>query len=373
MLNISESYTAIRKWVRRQKLRTQHNTTLDAYRKGLFQLKGSIGIGDALEEGILDPQYLHGPYLMRMMPYLDERVWNAWNESSQHRLEAYTYFYDCNAEQLERRFSSIYQTLLPFEAMIEIANQSDSVPLLRWLHELNNPWRPIEWQPAQLLGEHGRVSQWALNTFDTLGISQSHAESLAIHFLCDAQNSPPQNSQQIDWMHSVGKKAFTVAGWSNSRGKQKIMRTHLTRVLDTLLPPEQWNWKRRWEEIGKNMPLAISISSKDSAQARLSACQGAMMAALLHEAPISIQMILCGFKRAHHPDEPSEGNPDAQFIRNHFFAEDPPGAAVSPILSAAFLFIESVDPDVEVGFMLDQLTRDPNATIETFSLDSIAL
>ena len=373
MLNLSESYASIRKWIHRRQLRSLHKETLAKYVEGEYDFAGAtIGIGDALDEGILDPQYLQGYKLVRIAPDLDERVWKAWHDSSVSRLEAYKHVYGADVKTLEKNFDSAYKSLMPFEALIQFANTKGSLDLLKWLHALEKPWRPIDWRPAQLVGEHRHIGEWALDTFKKLHLSRGHAQSLARHLLWDEQRNPPQ-TQQPKWMRMLPKRTFTQVGWSNDRAEQIAHRAYMTRVLDVLLPPDVWDWRKRWESLGKEMSAAISMSSKKSEQTRLSASTGAMMAALLNEAPQDIQMVLCAFKRARHPDEPNRGNPDAQYIRSHFYAEKPPSEPISAIVSAAFLFIQGVDADVEVGFMLDHLTRDPNIAPESYSLDGLEL
>ena len=96
-----------------------------------------------------------------------------------------------------------------------------------------------------------------------------------------------------------------------------------------------------------------------------------MIAALLHEAPSDIQMILCAFKCCRHPDEPNEGHPDAQFIRHYFFEEKPPVEPPSALISTTFLFIDTIDPDVAADFVLEQLALRANPLLELFSLDGL--
>lgn len=373
MPTLSDSYAAIRQWVHRRQLRAEHKKTLARYKEGDFRnVDVSISIADALREGVLDPQHLRGDSLLRLAPSLDATVWKAWHDSSKLRLEAYKEFYYADTETLEKNFPSVYASLMPFESLIETANKAGSLPLLKWLHALPDPWREIDWRPAQFVGAHRKVGEWALDLFPGLHLTRGHAQSLARHLLWDENRNNPA-TQQPKWMRWIDKSAFYVQGWSDDRAEQQAIRAYATRVLNTLLPQQSWDWRKRWESIGKEMAPAISTSSRKQDQIRMSGCHGVMMAALLHEAPENIQMILCGFKRARHPDEPNKGNPDAQFVRNHFYAEKAPTEPISPIVSAAFLFIQGVDPDVEVGFMLDQLTRDPNAPPESYPIDGMNL
>lgn len=373
MLNFSESFSSIREWAHRRQVRAQHKTTLKKYTAGVFDYPfATITIGDALEQGILDPQCLQGDELVRIMPRLDERVWNAWHESSLHRIDVYKHVYGGTGETLKKNFSTVYANLMDFEKVIYAAGVENGVGLLRWLHKLEAPWRPIEWQPAQLVGGHRNVGNWTLDTFDNLKLSRRHAEIIAKHFLWDEKTFREQG-QTPEWIRSVNNSAFKARNWSIDPHEQQKNRAYAQRLFDKLLTPDRWDWKRRWDLVGKSMALAVDTDNQGKQQHRVSSFQGAMMAALLHEAPIDVQIILCAFKRARHPDEPKQGHPDAQFIRHHFFNEPPPPSPPSALIASAFLFVNSVDPDVEVGFVLEQLLRDPNQPVESYALDELNL
>lgn len=369
MLNFSQLFASIAEWARRRQQSLPHKATLAAYKEGVFDYPlATIGLGDALEQKLFDPQYLQGDLLVQMAASLDARVWDAWNKSSAHRLDAYMHFYGVDEEQLKTRLPSIYNTLLPFDSIIQIADEEDGLVLLKWLHSLETPWRTFEWNPARLVGRNREVGQWALDTFPTLNLTPGQSECLVRHFLWHELRIPTSN-EQPKWLLWIYKDAFNISGWSDDSREQQQAKAYAQRVLDVLLPPARWDWRRRWESFGKGMSCAMAKTRTD--QARFSAFRGTMVAALLHEAPVEIQMILCGFKRGRHPDEPSQGDPDAQFVRNHFFAENISVDSPSAIVAAAFLFIDGVDPDVEVGFLLDQLTRGANTLPEVFSLDGL--
>ena len=365
---LSKSLASVVKWTRIQQQRLVHKSTLAEYKKGAFNYsRATISLGDALENKLLDPQCLQGDRLIQIAPKLDARVWDAWNKSSAHRLNAYMSFYDVDEEHLKTQFSSTYDTLLPFEKVIKIAIEQKSLVLLKWLHALEKPWRKFEWRPVPLLGRNYNLGEWALNTFPELRLGPSGSEHLAKHFLWDKACATTPTSE-TRWIH---RDAFTALGWSNICSEQQQIRMYAQRVLDVLLPIEQWNWQQRWDTIGKEMSYASSLTSKRKGKVKLSACRGAMIAALLHEAPSDIQMILCAFKCCRHPDEPNEGHPDAQFIRHHFFEEKPPVEPPSALISTTFLFIDTTDPDVAADFVLEQLALRANPLLELFSLNGL--
>lgn len=362
---LSKSLESVVKWTRIQRQRLVHKSTLAEYKKGAFDYSlATISVGDALENKLLDPQCLQSDMLIQIAPKLDARVWNAWNESSAHRLDAYMSFYDVDEVHLKTQFPSMYNTLLPFEKVIQIAIEQKSLVLLKWLHALENPWRKFEWRPVPLLGRDYNVGEWALNTFPKLELDPSESERLAKYFLWDKTCVPTRDSE----ITQIHKDAFNASGWSATRNEQEKIRVYAQRVLDILLPPAQWNWRQRWDAIGKEISYASSLTSKRKGKVKLSACRGAMIAALLHDAPLDTQMILCAFKCCRHPDEPNEGHPDAQFIRHQFFGEKPPVEPPSALISTTFLFIDTIDSEVAAGFVLEQLALRDNPSIETFSL-----
>lgn len=359
-------------WFRRRQLRATHKDTLARYAEQKFDPVGkSIGVGDALDQGILEPDSLHGYSLLCVAPTLDERVWTAWDEHSKLRLDLYKEIYGADTRGLETRFSSEYAKLLNYEALVGQAAELGKLKCIQWVHQLEKPWRPIDWLPAKLIGTHAEVGNWALDTFPDLKLTKHQSIALAKYLLWDDQN-PKRYNHGIEWLRSVDNSLFTQLGWTDTRPEQLEKRLYATRLLDTLMPPNEWDWQRRWNVIGKDMNN-VAEQSTTKAHRRAMNCQGTMLAALLHEAPQEIQMLLCGFKGAMHPDEPVHGNPDAQFVRQHFYNAKPPRTAPSPILAAVFTCVSGFDPDVEVNFVLEQMLRDGSTPVESYSLDGLDL
>lgn len=210
-----------------------------------------------------------------------------------------------------------------------------------------------------------------MDTFKHLKLSKDQGLLLAKHLLWDDQNLR-RYDHDVKWLKNVPNSAFNLRGWPDKRVDQIEQRLYAVRVLDTLLPPKEWGWRRRWEVIGKSMEMVVEQSTKKAHRLSME-CQGTMLAALLHDAPKDIQMLLCAFKGTRHPDEPNRGDPNAQLIRQHFYAAPAPTSTPSPVLSAVFAFVSGVDPDVEVDFVLEQMLRDGSTPVESYSLEGLDL
>lgn len=353
---LSSSISSAQAWLRRKRLSSEHKATLKAYREGKYHYPhpSTISIGDALEEKILHMHELKHDSFVQFAPTLDARVWNAWNEYCKSALEAYKYFYDTDEKGLQTRFASVYKELMPFERLIAYAIDQDNTPFLAWLHALDNPWRSFEWQPALFLGRSVEMSQWALSTFDSLKLDEEQTRYLVQQYLWHPEDTP-RPSASLDWMRHAANELFVPRHWPREADNEHAQRNHIACILDALLPPKDWPWKRRWEEFGRNMRVAASPYESGGFLVPVPKVHGALIAALMHEAPQGVQMAMCALKDAIHPNEPSQGHPDPQYIRHHFFEGPPPTSAPSSLIATTFLFVGGIDPSVEGEFVIEQI------------------
>lgn len=368
---LSSSLSSAQAWLRRKRLSSEHKATLRAYRAGNFSNlhAATISVGDALKEKILHMHELKHDNFVQVAPTLDERVWTEWNEYCLGAVEAYKHFYGTNEEGLKTRFASVYRQLMPFERLVDYAMEQNNVSFLAWLHALDNPWRTFEWQPAEFLGQSIQMSEWALSTFDSLKLNEIQTRYLVQQYLWHPEDTP-RHPTSLDWMRNVGKKLFVPHLWPSDSDDAYAQREHIAYMLDAVLPPKDWPWERRWEEFGSGMRVAASPYEYKGSLIPVPRVHGALIAALMHEAPEEVQMAMCALKDAVHPNEPPQGHPDPQYIRHHFFDGPPPTSAPSSLISTTFLFVGGVDPSVEGKFVLEQvaLGDTPRPAPESYEL-----
>ena len=380
MAFLSSTLSSARSWVRRQQLRAEHKATLKAYREGNFHYPhaATISIGDALHEGLLDMNALQHESFVRFAPSLDERVWNAWNEHSAISLETYQYFYNTDAQGVKTRFSDVYKKLMPFERLVAEAIEQNQLPFLKWLRALEHPWSPVDWQPAQFLGRSIEMGEWALTQFKTLNLTSAESKHLAQQYLWHPEDTPRIPSS-LNWMRSPSMQLFYVHHWPLQPPQQEERRQYIAKVFDTILPPQEWPWERRWKELGSYTRVGSYMRVADPPYewgGRLiptHRAHGALLAALMHQAPENVQMAMCALKDAVHPNEPIGGHPDPQYIRQHFFEGPPPDKAPSALISTTFLFVGGIDPSVEGEFVLEQIAlgNTPQPAPESYELPSL--
>ena len=351
---------SVKNFLQQQILKNIHRKTLNAYKKQNFEyIHATISLGDALEHKLLKPHHLIGP--KSRLPYsfieFDSRVWEAWNEASRGIFEICKQEYGDTQDTFNTGHAR-YCNALNIEASIEHAADNNNLDFLVWIHEHPSPWRAFEWSGEKILTQHPRIGHWALDQFKEFGFLDTIPASIIQDMLnSDTPYSTRTTMYTFAWNYTKNSDAYLLA----SEG-------YIKRIADHFLPLDQWPWTKRWFEIIQPaMPYHIHTSSlrvnseEQQSEQREVYFKGRLVAEMLHEAPLDIQMLICAFKNTIHPQEDPVGHPQPKMIRERFFNGPPPNTMCDTGQLSALLFcMDTYDPDVAAYAIIPLISQPPN-------------
>lgn len=297
----------------------RHRQTLKWFKNQKFTKKGlSISLEDALREGLLSSNCLYGEDLIRSISRQGPLVWKMWHDDSSYRRDAYLHFYDVDLEGLKRDFQSMAERLMPYERIAEIAANDNRIELLEFLRTLENPWEPWALQPERFLGSTASITHWVLDNIDP---EKAFPEPFVFFERMLSARWWQNHARDLIWM---GEPISASWKWDSANNQVGHKKGALERTVNALLGSIPWT--TRWERLGSYIePWEISLNDNMERESRQ--LHATLVAALVKEAPLATQILLCAFRNLEHPRESEhpEHAQDAAAIRHYFF--DAPEAA----------------------------------------------
>lgn len=265
------------------RLRWKHRKALKLYENGDFRDKNpSITYVNALNQCLIKTNVQYYDYLCFYLPFLEEHVLSSWYEDHTQK-----------------------RTDFPFEALIEIANNTGKLEQLKWIFHLEKNNTTIQWHPLVLLIRYQKIGEWSLQTFKF-----------------------EYSTQHASFIKCILHSAFV---W-----QCVIDYKYALKIFEVLLNDPFWTWENRWIQL---IAPHIHIHIKPNIQNNITrtlykqhALKNEIIAAMFHQESLEFQKIACALKNTTHPKETSlDGDP--QLIRYHFFDGPPPKSKSNALLS----------------------------------------
>ena len=310
-------------------LQIEHVSTLERFHNKEYGNKDdTIGVAEAFNKGLLDPQALLSALLVTQIEKLtDKTVLESWNQVTLEAMQS-------------RTNGARPSGAIPLNAILRNAAYKGDCETLDWLVNLKNPTEPLHWDSRLLLMHNVRTARWAL-----LGHSDLMDVPDPAYFIRTSLE-PAGGWLPPDWLkHCDDPKT----GYGQDRRQLLKLRYHLNNLMDTYF--KDMPWQERWVKFANPLTPVSLVAPTIRRNGVQGLAQGhAIIAGLLYNAPLDVQKCLAAFKNSIHPDERTDLAYDIEpkAIRHALFGAPAPQGVV-PVALVAWLSMMHGTPVEDVS------------------------